>query len=118
MKKALLLVLITTVLSVILTACEESPGIEYSSLPSDFYVQKAKESGDFLYTSEVEIEISTPSVDYPIGDYLLLENQYGTNLFSLSYFSDSEKVCTLDSTITNPSLFEERTSRRELCWYG
>ena len=109
MKKNFLLVVLLLVFGVVLSACEESPGIELSSLPEDFYVQKAIESGDVQYPPTKEFIVHTPpNPEFPSGDYILLKNIYGTNLFRLSFFSDGKEVCHWEEDTSHPYSFQEK----------
>ena len=62
MKKKFWIVIVLFFVGVNLTACAESPGIELSSLPEDFYVQKAIESGDVEYPPTEEFIVHTPPI--------------------------------------------------------
>ncbi len=96
------------VLGIILTACEDSPGIEESFLPEDFYVQKAREQGQVEYPPTEEFIVSTPSHEIPSGTYILLTNTYGTNMFRLSFFLNDEEICHWDTETSHPYSFQEK----------
>lgn len=109
MKKGFFLLVL--MFGMFLSACENSPGIEESSLPPDFYVQKAIETGEYISLSEEkDLGISTSDQIFPTGDYLLLGNLYGTNLFQLSFISNDREVCHWEKEIVNPHLFQDKES--------
>lgn len=108
MKRSFVFIFLLFVLGVTLSACTDSPGIEQSALPSDFFVLKAKESGEVEYPPTEDIVISTPSPVFPAGTYILLRNTYGTNLFRLSFFSDGKEVCHWENEISHPYNFEQK----------
>lgn len=91
-----------------LSACADAPGIEDSSLPSDFALRKAIENGEIEYPEGEKFEIPTSTAVYPSGNYILLTHQYGANEFILSFYKEGKKVCHWENPITNPLLFEEK----------
>lgn len=107
MEKKMKNIAVLLVIAFLLSACAEAPGIEYSSLPEDFNVLKAKESSNVFYADEEDINIETPEIEYPSGNYILLTN-ISSNLFKLSYYSDNKEVCSWSNEITHPSTFKEK----------
>ncbi|MGI6484385.1 MAG: hypothetical protein ACOX0R_02075 [Candidatus Dojkabacteria bacterium] len=107
MKKNILVIVIVVALF-FLSACADAPGIEDSSLPENFYVLKAKESGEVEYPPTEEFIVTTPSPIYPSGNYILLKNVYGTNLFRLSFVLNDEEICHWEEQTSHPYSFAEK----------
>jgi len=107
MKKVFIVLLLFGAL-MSLSACADPPGIEDSFLPSSFFYYKAKEEGELLYPTVEPFIIVTPYLELPRGDYILLTNLYGTEMFRLSFFSDDKKVCYWEDNISHPYRFSDK----------
>ena len=80
-----------------------SPGIEDSSLPADFLVQKAREAG-IEYPQHEVIVIEGPS--RPSGDYILLTVLYQGG-YQTAIHLDGKQICIWEEEITYPLQYRE-----------
>lgn len=62
------------------------------------------------FSPVLDFQVTTPDLTdmFPSGDYILLRNVYGTNLFHLSFFLDDKEVCHWDTETAHPYSFQER----------
>ena len=86
-----------------ISACSVSPGIEDSSLPADFLMQKAREAG-IEYPQHEVIVIEGPS--RPSGDYILLTVLYQGG-YQTSVHLDGKQVCVWIEEIRYPLEYRE-----------
>lgn len=103
------LLIITILGFALLSACAESPGIEDSTLPQDWALQKAREKGSVVILPEeknVAIPEDKTGAKLPSGDYILLKNLYQSNLVEVSLYLRSSKVCTWEDPISPPWDFQ------------
>jgi hypothetical protein len=56
---------------------------------------------DYIPTTKEEEE-------FPSGNYILLKNIYGTNLFRLFFYSDDKEICHWEDEISHPYSFAEK----------
>lgn len=62
------------------------------------------------FSPVLDFQVTTPDLTdmFPSGDYILLRNVYGTNLFHLSFFLDDKEVCHWDTETAHPYSFQEK----------
>lgn len=88
-----------------MSACADSPGMEDSTLPQDWHIQKAREKGDIVIPDEGK-NVSNPEdksgIEFPSGNFILLRNLPETNLVVVSLYLNSLEVCTWEDAISPP----------------
>ena len=85
-----------------LSACADAPGIEMSSVPTEF-IESQRTRIEVDKQEAFELDTISPPGDY-IYNYILLRN-LPTGRFSISVYMNQEEVCLFDKEISDPREF-------------
>jgi hypothetical protein len=106
MKKSFCLLIVLGAL--LLSACAEPPGPELSSLPEDFFLEKAREEGQVYRVPDEREDFKVEVDPYPSfskGNFIYLRH-INNGLFQVSVIHDYNELCTWSKEISDPRYFE------------
>lgn len=94
---------------VIFSACADYLGIEDSALSPEQILQIKQHNQVVYYVATPTAQLTVAARDlFPTGYHILLQNSYGSDLFTLNIFNGEEKICYWEEQITHPYRFKDK----------